>query len=871
MRKDFAGKIKVSMLLIQMLILLCPGFIYSQIRVFERPTDNVFSNPDIYPQSPTRKIISLNGQWDVSFNEAISFDKFIIPMAFDFEGKVVFKKKFTIDQETINNYSFIMVAEGIEYESEIRINNNFITKHTGGFTPVYFPLTDGIITASNEIVINADNELNFKNTIPLSDQINYSKIYGGITKDIYIIAVPKLFVLSNYIKYSVDNLLSLKISNVIDIKSSELGLLSDSVNSGDYFVQTFIYRRTDSAVAAKSDRLPFKIGNNNSLKLNNDINISNPLLWTPENPAMYTVKVVITNAKETVFDEFVTETGFTNLTTKDNRIFMSGKPTQINGINYYEDHPKYASAIDYNDVLKDMKNIKTMGFNAVRVPGRSANKYIISACNKIGLFVLQEIPFNELNEHYLESDKYVRLSLNYITDIIERDKNSPCIFAWGIGNDFDVSTTVSLDYVKTAASLIDSLNGRFKYYTSRAFNYDICSEEVDFTGINFYGKNYNKNIEIASEITDRSKPVENRKNRNIFVSYYGIKIENSNSNGFSDPRSQESQMKFLAECFPKFSQAMFGNFISSYADFNSENPLNYPMDSNPNLKTNGLYTFNREQKRSAEFVKRMLNKEDLPRIQEGNYVKELPYIFIVTGVTIMLILIYFVNRDKKFRSNLLRCLYKPTYFFSLVKDQMIVSTGYNILLAFCISIGLALFFSSILFYYVDNNSADMILAKIFSTGNAKIVFSNIVNNKFYLISSLTALNLILTFFTAFFLYFISFYTKGKSYFKIIYSICVWSTLPMLIFLLIGTVLYKLTDTNPTYINITMWLFVILYILYLNRLIIGAKTLFDIRTGKVYIYGTVIILLIIVVIYSYFYFFTGATETIDLVKNLTVTS
>lgn len=871
MRKDFAGKIRFSMVLILIIILFSPGFINSQIRVFERPTENVFSNPDIYPQSPTRKFISLNGQWDVSFNEARSFDKFIIPMAFDFNGKVIFKKNFTIDQETLSKYSFILVAEGIEYESEIRINNNFITKHSGGFSPVYFPLTDGIISGSNEILINADNELNFKNTIPLSDQINYSKVYGGITKDIYIIAVPKLFVLGNYIKYKVDNLLSLKITNIIDIKSSELGELNDTAYSGEYYLQTFILRKSDSSESAKSDRILFKIGNNNSLKINNEITFSNPVLWTPETPELYYVKVIISTGKEIILDEFITETGFTNLTSKDNRIFISGKPLRVNGINYYEDHPKYASALDYYDVLKDMKNIKTMGFNAVRVPGRSANKYIVSACNITGLFLMQEVPFNDLNEHYIESEKYLRLSLNYLTDIIDRDKNSPCIFAWGIGNDFDVSKQVSLEYVRTASSLIDSLNGRFKYYTSRAFNTDICSEEVDFTGINYYESNYNRLVQIAKEITDKSKPVDNRKNQNVFISNYGIKIENSNSNGFSDPKSQESQMKFFAESYPKISQAMFGNFISSYADFNSENVLNYPLDANPFLNTSGLYTFNREQKRSAEFMKRMLNNEDLPRIQEGNYVKELPFIFIVTGVTVILILIYFINRDKKFRSNLLRCLYKPTYFFSLVKDQMIVSTGYNILLAFCISIGLGLYFSSLIFYYADNNSFDMILAKIFTEDQTKILFSHIVNNKFYLITTLTVLHLILTFLTAFFLYFISFYTKGKSYFKIIYSICVWSTLPMLIFLFIGTILYKLTDTSPSYINITIWLFVILYFLYLNRIIIGTKTLFDIRTGKVYIYGTVIILLIFVIIYSYFYFFTGAIETIDLVKNLTVTS
>ena len=160
----------------------------------------------------------------------------------------------------------------------------------------------------------------------------------------------------------------------------------------------------------------------------------------------------------------------------------------------------------------------------------------------------------------------------------------------------------------------------------------------------------------------------------------------------------------------------------------------------------------------------------------------------------IIILVYFINRDKKFRSNLLRCLYKPTYFFTLVKDQMIVSTGYNLLLAFSISFGLSLFFSSILYYYADNSNFDMILAKIFSNDSTKIYFSEIINNKFYLLSALTVINLLLTFLTAMFLYFISFYTKGKSYFKIIYSVCVWSTLPLLIFLLAGTIIYKLSET-----------------------------------------------------------------------------
>jgi hypothetical protein len=861
-------RLKICVLAAIFLIVLMPSFLWSQIKVFERPAVKELTDAGLFFESDTRKKIDLNGQWDISFNEGLNFSKFIVPIAYDYQGKAIFKRKFDISQEILDEYSFILVAEGIDYESEIKINNNFISNHTGGYTPVIVPLSDGIISASNEITVNVSSILDYKNTSPLSGQINYSKVYGGINKDIYLVAVPRLFVSGNHISYKIDNLLSLNLKNIIDIKSSNLGKYTDSTGMKEFFLQIKISRKNGTSEAVSSSPLKFTIGENNSVKEEIAMTVNNPVIWTPETPELYIIKTIITDSKNNIIDEQNTETGFTNLTLKNNQLFQSGKQIGLNGINYYEDQPKFASALDYTMTENDLKNIKILGFNAVRVPGRCAHPYIVNICNRIGLYLLQEIPFNEIPGDYMGNEKYIRLNLNYISEIIERDRNAPCIFAWGIGNNFDVSKQSSLDYVRSAAALVDSLDRRFTYYTSSAFNADICSEEVDFTGINFYENNYDYIKYAVGEITNRSKPVTNRKNVNVFISGFGINIQNSNTNGFSDIRSQEAQMKFFGESIPKVTQSMFGNFIASYADWNSSNPLNNPLDSNAYLKTNGIYTFNREQKRSADYIKKILHREDLPRIQEGNYVKEFPYIFTFTGMIAIVIFIYFLNRDKKFRSGIIRCLYKPTYFYTLVKDQMIVTSGYNILLSFCIALGISLFFSSILYYLKDSNSFDMILAKIFTNDATKKTFSGINNNKLYMAGLLLAANIILTFFTAVFLYFISFYTKGKSYFKNIYTVSVWSTLPMIVFLFAGTVMYKLTETNPSMINIMLWVFAILYILYLNRIITGAKSLFDIRTGKVYLYGFMIIIIIFAVIYFYFKIFTGAIETYDLVTYLT---
>ncbi len=853
-----------------MLMLAIPAFLFedsaAQIRVYERSQETDISYIGLYHASPTRQKISLNGEWDVSFNEGKSYQKVSVPLSYNFEETALFRRKFDIPSEYINLYSFILVAEGIDYECDVKINGNFVATHTGGQTPVISPVNDGIIGNSNEITVSVNSRLNFSNTLPLSDQINYGTTTGGINKDIYLLAVPKLHIERSIVRYMVDNVLSVDLTNTATIKSSNLSRFISSGFDSAFSVKTIVIRNSTGAEVASTDAEPIEIGENNSLRVEQKVRLQSPILWTPDLPELYTVKTLI-YAGQNVVDEFDQITGFTNISYKSGQLFVNGRQTKLTGINYFEDQPGSSTALSYESVESDLSSIKRLGFNALRVPGRTAHPYIIEIANKIGIFVFQEIPRNEEDAEYFDDGLRVRLYLITLADVIDRDINAPCIIAWGLGNDFDASSSECAAYVQSAAALADSLSKKLKYYTSRTYNEDICSEYVDFVGINFYGKRYDEIKNSVSELTSRQKPPSNRKNQNLFAARFGIRIENSNTNGFSDIRSQEAQMKFLSETLPKIQQFMMGGFVSSFADWHSSNPLNYPLSEDAMLVTDGLHTFMREEKRSAGYVKRIIHSEDLPRIQEGNHIPDFPYAFIVVGILAMIVLLYFLNRDKKLRSGMIRCLYKPTYFYSLVKDQMIVSNGYNILIALCISLGLSLFASSVLYFLKASNSLDMILARLLTNDSSKVLFSEVVNNKFYLLSSVAVTIFLLMILTSFILYFISFYTRGKSFFKNIFTISVWSTLPMLVFLPLGTVLYKLAESNNKYVTIALWLFFILYILYLNRVILGARSLFDIKTGKVYIYGIAIIVIFFAAIYVYLWLFTGVIEITDLVNHL----
>jgi hypothetical protein len=263
----------------------------------------------------------------------------------------------------------------------------------------------------------------------------------------------------------------------------------------------------------------------------------------------------------------------------------------------------------------------------------------------------------------------------------------------------------------------------------------------------------------------------------------------------------------------------------------------------------------------------MLHDEELPRINEGAYTKEFPFVFIAAGLVFIIIFLYILNKDRKFRKYIGRSAVKVQYFFYQIKDQLLIPYGYNILLTVLISVGIALLFSSIINYYRANSSFDMILANFITNDNMKIWFSYNSNNNLIMIGIFFLLNILLTLLTIIFIYTFTFYSKGKFYLKNIYTIVVWASLPLILCLLMGTVILKLAENNPVFIKYSLIIFILLYLLYLVRLIKGVKVIYELRAFKAYLYGGFIIILIFGVIYYYFLFFTAAIDIAQLVLYL----
>ncbi|MCB0721803.1 MAG: hypothetical protein KDC42_05825 [Ignavibacteriae bacterium] len=849
------------LIIIVSFLTLIPSISSSQIKIFERPPLLDITNPGLSMMSNTREKIDLNGEWELSFNEGSTFNKVSVPVVYEFEGNTLFRRGFSVSSEMMNKYSFILVAEGISYESSIRINGVFLVNHKEGFTAVVIPIEEEVLRENNQIEISVNNELTTNTTIPLSDQVNFSRIYGGIPKDIYLIAVPKVSTFSNHIRYSLEGSNRVLIENNIEVKSSSL----DNLSGREFSIETELIDKSTGQVAAESSPVTFSIENYKSLNLKNNFTLENPRMWSFEEPNLYIAKTIISDSSGVV-DEKIEEIGIRKILIKGNTIFVNGKEYNLKGINYYEDSPAYASALDYYEVERDLKNIKDLGINCIRVPGRVPHPYIVNICNNLGLFVFAEIPFNEVANALLDKQDYVSPSLDYLAGAIVQYRNSPCIAAWGIGNDFDVTKESSANYVRLAREKALELDTRPVYYTTKNFDRDICSEYADFKGINLLGSEIKSIKEFVSLLENNLNALKKKNGKPIFISDYGLSIENENRNGARDVHSIEAQAEFIVETYKTVSNKFFVNFISSYADWNAERPLNYRQNYNPYLQTNGIFTIYREPKQAALYIKRLINSQDTPKILEGNPGEDDSQFFLITGVILCLVLVFLLFNVRKFKEYSVKSLLRPTNFFQFASEQMIIPVSLNFILSILISLGVALYLSAVFYFYRESISFDMLTANIFSSDTLKILFSDMSNQPLYSILILGGIGFILQLLVSFIIFAFSYFVSGRAYYKNIYMVTVWSALQMAVFLPIGTFIYKLAIEDTEFVYLSGILFLILIVFYIIRLIKGARTAYNLTFIKAYGYGILLVILTFGSLYSYFYFIRHTQYIISLLNS-----
>jgi beta-galactosidase len=171
-----------------------------------------------------------------------------------------------------------------------------------------------------------------------------------------------------------------------------------------------------------------------------DVKVSNPGLWNPQNPCLYTGSSEIHMASGELADEYETTFGIREIRfDRDRGFLLNGRPTKLNGVCNHHEAGSVGAAVPERVWERRLQFLKDMGCNAIRMSHNPPAPELLDLCDRMGFLVMDE-NFDEwryakgqVKHGYHELfDQWWRADT---TDMVHRDRNHPCIVLWSAGNE----------------------------------------------------------------------------------------------------------------------------------------------------------------------------------------------------------------------------------------------------------------------------------------------------------------------------------------------------------------------------------------------------------------------------------------------------
>ncbi len=307
--------------------------------------------------------------------------------------------------------------------------------------------------------------------------------------------------------------------------------------------------------------------------------------------------------------------------------------------------------------------------------------------------------------------------------------------------------------------------------------------------------------------------------------------------------SLESQARYFQLNYKIIQDAgIAGSTAWAFADWRGDRPLMTVDSHDRYLYTMGLVNAYREKRIAFEVFKALLNGEKISALPIGNYSEISPMIFLIVGMILLLTVAYFYNSNRRFHENINRSLLRPYNFFADIRDQRFLSPLQTIILAFFIAVTIAIVTSSVLYHFRNSKLLDYVLTHFIVWDSLKASISSLVWSPWQCIIVLTAGMLCKYLFLIMIVFGLQLFTKQRIFFYHAFSITVWSTLPMLLLVLVAMFLYRVLE-NDTFVLPVLIFLAIISLWVIVRLLKSISIIYDISAGKVYSIGVVVMILV----------------------------
>ena len=326
------------------------------------------------PQMKRDSYVSLSGKWNLSVisnGETQSIGEVLVPFSpetvlsgisrqLEQGEKWLYEKTITFE-DGFNRGRVVLHFGAVDQIAEVKINGNSLPAHIGGYLPFEYDITEYITDSENKIAVTVTDELDRELAYGKQRKDRGGMWYtptSGIWQPVWLESVPCEYI------------------SALRITPTLTSVKIDTVGGAEEKLLTI---QTPYGIIEKS-----YIGDSTTVE------IDSPVLWTPENPYLYSFTLI--SGEDKIESYFALRTVSVEAVGDRHYIALNGKPYFFNGLldqGYYSDGiytPKTPAGFLY-----DIRKMKECGFNMLRKHIKIEPDLFYYYCDKLGMVVFQDM------------------------------------------------------------------------------------------------------------------------------------------------------------------------------------------------------------------------------------------------------------------------------------------------------------------------------------------------------------------------------------------------------------------------------------------------------------------------------------------------
>jgi beta-galactosidase len=393
-----------------------------------------------------------------------------------------YRRSFDIP-ESDRGRRIVLEFDGAFRDALVFVNGYFIGRNNNGYAPFHFDLSDFLnYGGKNYVVVRMDASF--------GDGWFYEG--AGIYRHVWLTKTDALHLghWDSYVR--------------AHVRGSETTLTLGTIVQNEGLKEEICSVRwqiLDGAgkTVASAGAVSQQVAADGSAAFQSAARLTNPALWSPETPNLYSA-IVSVESNGKIRDAERVSFGVRSIAfDADKGFFLNGKSVKIKGTCNHHDHAGVGAALPDRLQWYRVGILKDMGSNAVRTSHNMPTPEWVEACNQLGMMMMCETRLMSSNQE----------GLAQLEAMIKRYRNSPAIIIWSMGNEewilqqteqgeHVMATMVERSHELDPTRLCTSaVNGHWGEGISKAL--DVEGLNYNLGGIDNYRKSHPKQPLIGSE------------------------------------------------------------------------------------------------------------------------------------------------------------------------------------------------------------------------------------------------------------------------------------------------------------------------------------------------------------------------------------